>query len=132
MSAENVELVRRSVELFNEGGVDAMLDTIDPELEAHSYEGWPGDPVYHGRDGWRALVNEWVENFDDYEWRAREFHDAGDAVVVVAEHSGRMKGSGAKVRADVSMVVSAFRDGRLKEVRFFHTGDEAKRYAGIA
>jgi hypothetical protein len=40
MSRENVEIVRRTIEAFNHGGIAAALSYFDPEVE------WLGPPEW--------------------------------------------------------------------------------------
>jgi hypothetical protein len=41
MSQENVEIVRRNCDAFNQGGVEAALPFLDPEIEYWRTPLWP-------------------------------------------------------------------------------------------
>ena len=42
MSQENVEIARRASHAWNEGGVEAILPYLDPEVEWHAPKGVDG------------------------------------------------------------------------------------------
>jgi hypothetical protein len=67
MSQENVEIVRRSNELYLLGDLDAMIDEfIDPDIEWETR--WPGlPPVFHGREA----VREWIAGSPPNPWRSK-------------------------------------------------------------
>jgi ketosteroid isomerase-like protein len=50
MSQENVEMVRRSIEMFNRGDLDALFRDADPEIEWHDQPELPGATVHHGAE----------------------------------------------------------------------------------
>ena len=59
MSRENVELVRRTAELFASKGIDASLEYTAEDVIAYPFP-------------------EWADNFDDIRLEPEEFFDAGD------------------------------------------------------
>ena len=71
MSEENVEIVRRSAEEFNRGGVEAMIDTYwAPDIVWDmTNAGVPGVGVYTGYDEVRAFVADWFSAFKFDEWK---------------------------------------------------------------
>ena len=81
MSQETVELVRRSLELWLRGDVDAWLETIDPDV------GWDisthplPDVPNHGR-GREAFVKDMVATYlsgwNDYSAELKEVVDAAN------------------------------------------------------
>ena len=54
--ADNVELVRRLWSAFEKGGIEAVLEVADPDVEWEPYGG--GGVVYRGHDGLRAYMEE--------------------------------------------------------------------------
>ena len=50
MSQENVELVKRSVEDFNRGDLDALFPDADPEFEWHDQPELPGSTIHYGTE----------------------------------------------------------------------------------
>lgn len=51
MSKENVEIVRRSFDLWSEGSLDEWAQAFDPEVVVQPPDGWPEGEV-RGLDAW--------------------------------------------------------------------------------
>jgi ketosteroid isomerase-like protein len=131
MSEENVELVRQGFQAFAAGGVEAMLAFVAPNVVTYAFTEWPGPSKYHGHDGLRALMAEWIENFDDFAMEVREVREVGDTVLVLAETTGRIKGSGLPIRQPFGAIYWDFQDGRVGGIRNFLTWREALEAAGL-
>jgi len=126
MSQDNVERIRAMFEGFNRDGFEAALPYIAPDAVWYPFPEWPGPAEYHGLDGARQLASEWTENFDDYRWVLDELIDKGDAVVVLAHHTGRIKGAGTPVEHRVAGVLTDFDDeGRTAKAWYFLSWEEA-------
>src|SRR5439155_17994723 len=54
--ADNVELVRQLWSAFERGGIEAVLEIADRDVEWEPYGG--GGTVYHGHEGLRAYMEE--------------------------------------------------------------------------
>jgi ketosteroid isomerase-like protein len=132
MSQENVEIVRRVFEEFNQGGVEAALPGFAPDIVSYPFREWPGPSEYRGHDGMRALLAEWIENFDDFELDVAEIREVGDRVLVLAETVGRIKGSRVPIRQPFGALYWDFRNGQIGETRNFLTWREAVEAAGLA
>ena len=65
MSQENVEIVLRHWNLWNEGDLDGWARFFDPDVVVAAPEGWPEGTVSEGIDAWRLqaerLRNTWKE-----------------------------------------------------------------------
>jgi ketosteroid isomerase-like protein len=131
MSQENVEVVRRAFEAFNEGGAEAALASFAPDVVLYAFPEWPGPSEYGGHDGMRALLAEWTENFDDFELEVCEVREVGDRVLVLAETVGRIKGSRVPIRQPFGALYWDFRNGQIGETRNFLTWREALKAAGL-
>lgn len=95
MSEAEVNTARMAYAAFNRGGVDAILDFLDPEIEWRMYEQFTRESrVYRGHSGAREVLNVFEENFDDFKAEPLEFIDVSDRVVVPVRLTGRAKGSG--------------------------------------
>jgi ketosteroid isomerase-like protein len=90
MSQENVEVVRRYLDLIQRRDLDAALACLAPEVE---YEVGQELPM-RGRDAVRAMWDRWERDWEDYELLPEEFIDAGDRVLVTVRCSARGRGSG--------------------------------------
>jgi ketosteroid isomerase-like protein len=82
MSQENVEVVRRWWEGFNEHGMPS-LDLCDEQIEISNPPDFPVRGSYHGHEGvhqWRADVWDIV---DEAKVELEELFDSGDSETVV-------------------------------------------------
>jgi ketosteroid isomerase-like protein len=129
MSEQNVEIVRAALEAFRQGEVDVALEHAHPDLVSKRID--PDGAVFHGRDGLLALMADWVESFEEWSYRAEEFIDAGDHVVVRIYQSGRGAGSGAVVDGDFWFTY-AFEEGKVKRFTLFADRERAFEEAGIS
>jgi len=66
MAIDNVEIVRRGYKAFEEGGVEAILQFLDPDIEWHMSAAFTRAPrVYRGHDGVREVFRFFNERIDD-------------------------------------------------------------------
>ena len=125
--ADNVELVRRLWSAFEHGGIEAVLEIADPDVEWEPYGG--GGIVYRGHDGLRAYMQARRERGEETDARLYSAFAKGDAVVARGEV--RIKGQHGIVTMQPGWLYE-FRDGRLVRFRGFPTQEAALREAGLA
>lgn len=127
MSRENLEIVQRGFEAFNERGVEGILPFIHPEFEATTPPNLASEPdTYRGHDGIRRWFDSFDEVMDQIRWDANDFQQVGDRVVVEFTLRARGKTTGLDFGQDAVMVWS-LRDGRAIRVELFESMDEALR-----
>ena len=131
MSQENVEVIRRSLEAFQQGGLDASLRFYDPEVTWEEAQDEPEAETYRGHDGIRALAQKWLVPFDDLRIEPEEFIDAGEAVVMPYRFRGRERSSGTDITAPETWVFW-LRDGKISEVREYRYKAEALEAVGLS
>jgi ketosteroid isomerase-like protein len=131
MSQENVEIVRRAIEAFEQGGLDSTLPFYDPDVTWEEAEDEPDGETYQGHDGLRALVGKWLVPFDDLRIEPEEFIDAGKAVVMPYRFRGRERSSGRDITGPETWVFW-LRDGRICEVREYRYKAEALEALGLS
>ena len=131
MAEANVEIVRRVFESWRVGDPDAAFALMDEEIEWHPAEDEPETATLHGKAGVEGLLLEWSTSFDDFQAEPIEFIDGSGCVVVPLHITGRMRGSGAEVAIEET-IVFWIRDGKIAEVREFRTKPEALQAAGLA
>jgi ketosteroid isomerase-like protein len=124
--ADNVELVRRLWSAFERGGMDAVLEIADPDVEWEPYAG--GGVVYRGHDGLRAYMDERRERGEETDARLYSAFAKGD--YVVARGEVRIKGEQGLVTMQPGWLYE-FRDGHLLRFRGFPTQEAALREAGL-
>ena len=82
MSQENVELIKAALEAWNAGDMDAIRETLDPDVVVRLPEGWPEPGPFVGRE---AVMRQWERNRETWDADTLEpitIIDAGDRVVV--------------------------------------------------
>jgi ketosteroid isomerase-like protein len=125
--ADNVELVRRLWSAFERGGIAAVLEIADPDVEWQPYGG--GGVVYYGHDGLRAYMEERRARNEEADARLYSAFSKGDAVVARGEV--QIKSAHGIVTMQPGWLYE-FRDGRLVRFRGFPTQEAALRAAGLA
>jgi ketosteroid isomerase-like protein len=125
--ADNVELVRRLWTAFERGGIEAVLEIADPDVEWEPYGG--GGTVYRGHNGLRAYMEERRARNEEADARLYSAFAKGDAVVARGEV--QIKSAQGIVTMQPGWLYE-FRDGRLVRFRGFPTQEAALRAAGLA
>jgi ketosteroid isomerase-like protein len=118
----NVQLVRDTYDAFGRGDVETVLGAFDASIEWREAEGNPYQPsgnAWVGPDAimqnlFMKLGTEW----DGFTVHPKEFHDAGDTVVVEGRYTGIHKATGKSLDAQVCHVFR-IRDGKLASFQQF-------------
>jgi ketosteroid isomerase-like protein len=125
VSRENLEIVQRGIEAFNERGVEGIIPFIHPEFEATTPPNLASEPdTYRGHDGIRRWFDSFYEVMDQIRWDAHSFQQVGDRVVVEFTLRARGKTTGLDFGQEAVMVWS-FRDGKGIRIELFETLEEA-------
>jgi ketosteroid isomerase-like protein len=126
MSEENLEIVRRSWEAFEESGLDAMAEFWHPDIDWRAVEGAVDDVgVFTGRAKKRAYYEDWLATFDEFRGAVEQvIFDRDDLVGVVIYTSGRPRGSAAWAEGRYSVVYTV-RDGLIVSGREYETPAQA-------
>ena len=70
MSQENVEVVRRMLQAFADGGLDAMAEFWDPDIDWRAAEGAIDDVgEMHGPVAVRRYIQDWIDTTSASWWR---------------------------------------------------------------
>jgi len=131
MSGGNVDLVRRAFEVSESEGTDAALRFFAADVAWYPTDRWLHSDAYRGHEGMRAVQEEWSSNFDDFHWVVHELRDAGERVVVLAQMTGQVKGSGVPVSRSLGLVVSDIHDGTIGTIRAYSSWEETLDAAGL-
>jgi ketosteroid isomerase-like protein len=134
MSEENVERARKGFEVLATRGVEAMLEEFAaPDGVWYTAPEFVEGSEYHGHDGLRFLLSIFTDNFDEWTFDLVEVRDAGDSVVALIEHGGKIKGTDNALRQPMGVVFSDLRDGKTAgRIHFFQTWGEALEAAGLS
>jgi ketosteroid isomerase-like protein len=133
VSQENVEIGRRMLQAFADGGPEAMAEFWDPEIDWRAAEGAIDDVgEMHGPVAVRRYIQDWIETFDDVSVVAEELRDVGhDRVLTVLRMKGRAKLSGIATELRYALV-STVRDGKVVRVREYLSVEDALKAVGLA
>jgi ketosteroid isomerase-like protein len=127
MSAQNVELVRRSFEAFARGDLETFYSALAPGIEWTTGADEPDPQTYQGADGMRRFTADtaeaWVNRFDGAV-QFTDFIDLGEWVV--APWTARLEGKGSGIVVDVYETYAVrVNESRIVEVAEYRTTAEA-------
>ena len=126
MSEENVEVARQMLQAFADGGLDAVAEFWDPDIDWRAAEGALDDVgEMHGPVAVRRYIQDWIDTFDDSSVVAEELRDVGDdRVLAIQRVNGRAKLSGVETEIRYA-VVYTLRDGKVVRGREYLSLDQA-------
>ena len=137
MSEENVEIVRRVVEVNRQEMERGEVGTwSDSEDLAEDFE-WITPPglglgTYRGREGFTEFMRTWTEHFEDLSVELERLIDAGDdRVVGLFRQTATGKGSGVPVELQMA-VIYELEDGRVVRMRNYTDQAAALEAAGLS
>jgi ketosteroid isomerase-like protein len=130
MSQENVEIVRRAIDAFNQRDVDEMVRAWDFEIEVDwSQSRGPEAGIYRGQEAALGLWTAFFAMFDRATVSPDEFIECGEHVVVPnrADFRGR---DHVRVQAQ-SALVATLRNGRIVRWRLYQERADALEAMGL-
>ena len=101
-----------------------MFELIDPEIVSRQFPEQIDVRDYHGHDGVREVMEDWIGTWDDWKIELLDVRSIGDAAVLSLRQSGRGKGSGVAIEAPV-WFVWVVRDGKVTRWLMFSSEREA-------
>ena len=122
-----VELARRSVEAASGRDLDAIMTWYTPDVV------WDMSPLgmgtFEGKAAVREFMEDWLASYEDWELRALEVQDLGNAVTFgVLVQKGRPVGSSGEVELRYASV-NEWQDGKLARITNYGDIDEARAAA---
>jgi ketosteroid isomerase-like protein len=125
VASENLEIVKRGFDAFNERGIEGIIPLIHSDFEATTPPSLASEPdTYRGPDGIRRWFDSFEEVMDEIRWEPHRFREAGDRVVVEFTLRARGKTTGLDFGQDAVMVWE-IRDGMASRLDLFQSLDEA-------
>jgi len=104
----SVQIVKNVYEMFGRRDIPGVVATFDPGIEWRLAEGHPYAPDGQAWRGPDAVVRNFFMRaggeWDRFTVAARDFHDAGDRVVVECRYTGVYKATGKHLDAQVCHV----------------------------
>ncbi len=138
MSQENVDIVRRLLEKFQEGldrgdpGAIFDLDAVADDCELELARPFEGRSTYRGREEFAEFVRAWTAEFEDYTLLIERVVDTGEGQVVVIHHQHAIgRASGAPVEWHMGQVFE-LDAGRVVRLRNYLDPTEALAAAGVS
>ena len=127
MSQENVEIVRRIYESFNDGDWDAAFRDIHEDVELETQLAGS----FRGQDEMRRFFEDQTAPFEFFNAEPEQILDVGDQVVALLKVQGRPSGSSAEINVRVGHLWTV-RDGNAVSLRSFPKRRDALEAAGLS
>ena len=133
MSQENVEVVRRAVEMFNQRGFDGFRDAdlIADDIEFHEPPEQPAPRVAVGRDEVRLLAKQFDDAWEQHRSEPEEIRAVGpDKVLLLSVE--RFKGrDGIELEAPLAGIFT-LREGKIARWQAFWNKQTALEALGLS
>ena len=130
MSQENVEIVRRFTEYWNNRDWAALRALHDPSVVVLPPANWPDGEISRGPDAWirqiRRLKDSWATDRSEIE----QIHEAGSNVLVQHRWTARGKDSGIGFETGF-WIVFTLDAGSITRIEYFLDRSRALEAAGV-
>jgi ketosteroid isomerase-like protein len=131
MANKNVELIRRSSVLVNEGHWDAAITLLAPDVEWVIAKEHPEARVLVGRQAVVEYQREWEAAMPKMRFEFDRVLECDNRVVAMGAVRGTGGGSGADVRVPLAIVYE-FRDGLIARAEEYLNPADALEAVGLA
>ena len=133
MSQENVDCLRRAVEVGNAGDLEALAALYDPDVEMRDLQHPPDFPeVLQGREAVVAAWGHWLEALGDWRVDVEEYVDADPWVVCDMRWRATGKGSTASIDWRVTDAFKVANGRIVRQIAGFPDVAAALREIGTA
>ena len=122
----NADTMRRSIDAYNAGNVDGLLEMAHPDIEWEVAPEHPASTTHRGLEEVRAYHEDWRNTLDDMRLDVLSITEDGDSVVAVCRIHGKGSESGADVEVEIAFLAT-YRDGKAIRVEEFLDPEEALR-----
>jgi SnoaL-like domain len=130
MSQEDVEVARRAVEAWNEGGAESLKQFCAADVELHDPPDLPDSRVVHGRDAVAAYLTRQTEVIGEMKLNLIDARELGGRVVLRMEATVHGPGSGLDLPGELTEIVEVA-NRKLQRMRGFLSWGEALEAAGL-
>lgn len=131
MDEANVEIAKRALEVYNEGGITAAAAFLDDDIEFHEPPEQPGRRSARGRDAVVALFSEFERTWSEHESRLDEAIEVDDERVLLLT-TERLRGRDGIEVTQPAAILFRFRDGKVVHWAGFWERATARAVAGLA
>jgi ketosteroid isomerase-like protein len=130
MSHDNVEIVRRSNALLNEGDVQGAMDLLDPAVEWVVAREHPEARTIVGRVAVAAYQRDWQRTFPNMQLKIDRVLDVGDKVAAIGMVGGTGAESEARLAVPLALLIT-LRDGLITRGEEYLNPAEALKAVGL-
>jgi len=127
LSDGDVAVIQAVYAAWNDGDIDRMLESIDPEIEWRPGTDSPFAGLHKGIDDYERYVRSWASTFEHVEIELGEIRPVGDRLMAEQLQRSRMRGSTVDLEAVVTHVWRV-RDGFIAEWFSFRDEREARAF----
>jgi ketosteroid isomerase-like protein len=131
MSGENVEIARRTLDAWNEGGPEAAKRFWAEDFEFHDAPNLPDSRVVRGRDAVAAYLESQIQVIGEMKVVITDVKDGGDKVAFRLSLNVHGVESGVDVPGEIAQVYEVA-VGEVTRTRVFLSWDEALEAAGLS
>jgi len=129
MSAENVEIVRRTYDAYMSGDLEGALAVFDPDV-VFDVSIRPEGEVYHGPQGVADAMRTWTGTWEGFRMEVEELIEAGEHVIGVEHQSGRGRASGLPL-SETYFTVWELAAGKVTRITWLRSRTDALKAAGV-
>jgi ketosteroid isomerase-like protein len=122
--SENLELVQAVFDAYFRGDEPALFALVAEDAVTTQFPEQIDVRDYHGHEGLRQVMAEWVGSWDDWSIEILDAREVGEVVLATARQRGRGKGSGAPMDAEVIFAFTV-RDGLIARWQMFSSEEQA-------
>ena len=131
MSQPNVEILRRGYEASNRRDIDAVLESLAPEIEIHLGGVFPDlEPVYRGHSGVRRWVEQTWEPWEELSIEPDRIIDLGPRLLVLAHFHAKGR-DGIEAQRRVAHLWT-MRDGQAIRMDAYSDQEDALEAVGLS
>jgi ketosteroid isomerase-like protein len=130
MASENVELVRRSAALVNEGRWDTAMTLLAPDVEWVIAKEHPEARTLVGREAVVEYSQAWQRTLQGMRFELDRVFDCDNGVVGIGAVRGTGSGSGVDVQVPLAIVYE-FRRGLIARAEEYLDPGEALKAVGL-
>jgi ketosteroid isomerase-like protein len=119
-----MDTVQVAVDAFLRGDEPAMLEVVAPDVIVTQSPDQPDIQDYHGYEGLRQVMAEWIGSWDDWSIEILSAREVGQLVLATALQKGRGKVSGVPFETEVAFVFTVS-EGMITRWQMFLSEQQA-------
>lgn len=131
MGQENVEVVLRQTELWNEGDLDGAMEAYAPDVVVLAPKDWPDGSITEGVDAWKRQAQRLRESWEAVHAEVDEIRSVGnDRVVARFRYVTRGKDPGISFETPMAVVFD-LKDRKIIRAHYYWEIAQALEAAGL-